>query len=177
MANNQSTFTGISQDNPKASKNPWVIGLLSLIVIVLLVNITFITLAYVTNPGLVTENYYEKGQDLEETIIKRATARQSLGWSYSTDFPIQPVIYKNETYRFNIVDKAGVPLSNADVILKAYRPSDATADFIVPMNEPNPGMYEAIVQFPLKGMWDITIKISHGQNDYDFTRRASVVTE
>ena len=177
MINNRSTFAGISQDNPKGSRNPWLIALVSLIVIVVLVNITFITLAITTNPGLVTDDYYEKGRHFEDTVIKRATARQSLGWSYSADFPVQPVINQAHTYRFTIVDKAGVPLSHADAILKAYRPSDANADFAVAMSEPNPGMYEAEIRFPLKGTWDITIQISHGQDDYDFTRRASVVTE
>ena len=177
MTNSRSTFAGISQGNPKGSRNPWMIALLSLIVIVVLVNITFITLAITTNPGLVTDDYYEKGLHFEETVIKRATARDELGWSYSVDFPTQPLINQPHTYRFSIVDKAGVPLSNADVILKAYRPSDADTDFALAMNEPNPGMYEATIRYPLKGIWDITIKISHGNDDYDFTRRASVVTE
>lgn len=177
MTNNRSTLGGISQDNPKGSRNPWPIALASLIVIVVLVNVTFITLAITTNPGLVTADYYEKGRHFEETVIKRAAARKSLGWTYSADFPTQPVINRPHTYRFTIVDKAGAPLSHADVILKAYRPSDANADFAVAMTEPGPGIYETDIRFPLKGMWDITIKISHGQDDYDFTRRASVVTE
>ena len=177
MTNNKASFAGISQGNPKGSRNPWMIALLSLIVIVVIVNITFITLAITTNPGLVTDDYYEKGLHFEETVIKRATAREALGWSYSVDFPVQPVINQSHTYRFTIVDKAGVPLSNADAIIKAYRPSDANADFSVAMNEPGPGIYEANVRFPLKGLWDITVLISHGQDDYDFTRRASVVTE
>lgn len=176
MTNNRS-FVGISQDNPKGSRNPWLIGMVSLIAVVLLVNITFITLAVVTNPGLVTDDYYEKGQNLEETILKRANARKALAWTYSTDFPANPIINRKEIYRFSIVDKAGLPVTNADVLLKAYRPSDVNADFNLAMNEPAPGVYEADVRFPLKGMWEITIKISHGQDDYDFTRRASVVTE
>ena len=177
MTNNESSFAGISQNNPKGSRNPWLISLVSLIVIVVIVNVTFITLAITTNPGLVTDDYYEKGQNLEETIVKRAAAREELGWSYNMDFPTQPIIHHVNTYRFTIVDKAGIPISNADVIFKAYRPSDANADFSLAMNEPNPGMYEANIQFPLKGIWELTVKISHGQDDYDFTRRISVITE
>ncbi|MDH5766966.1 MAG: FixH family protein [Gammaproteobacteria bacterium] len=177
MTENRSTFSGISQDNPKGSKNPWLIGLVSLIVVVLIVNITFITLAITTNPGLVTEDYYEKGRHFEENVIKRAHARENLSWSFSTDFPTSPVVNEPETYRVIIVDKAGTPLNAAQVTLKAYRPSDASADFSLAMHEPNPGMYESKVQFPLKGMWDITIQINHNDNNYDFTRRTSVVTE
>ena len=167
----------ISQDNPNGWRNPWMIGLLGLIVVVLLVNITFITLAFVTNPGLVTEDYYEKGKDHEQNVKKRIEARSKLGWTFNTDFPQGPVIYRRELYRVNAVDKAGMPLSKADVLLKAYRPSDASADFNIEMSETIPGVYEAMVAFPLKGLWEVTIDIKRGEDVYDFTRRASVVTE
>jgi len=167
----------ISQDNPSGWRNPWMLGLLGLIVVVLAVNITFITLAFVTNPGLVTEDYYEKGQALEENVHKRIAARQRLGWSFNTDFPQNPLINRKETYRVNGVDKAGLPLSEAEVILRAYRPSDANADFQVKMTETIPGVYEAAVAYPLKGIWEITIDIKRGEDFYDFTRRASIVTE
>ena len=167
----------ISQDNPSGWRNPWMLGLLGLIGVVLLVNITFITLAFVTSPGLVTEEYYEKGQDHERNVRKRIAARSQLGWSFDTDFPQNPLINRKETYRVNGVDKVGQPLSNADVTLKAYRPSDADADFDIKMNETIPGVYEAAVAYPLKGIWEITIDIRRGEDVYDFTRRASIVTE
>lgn len=167
----------ISQDNPSGWRNPWMLGLLGLIGIVLAVNITFITLAFVTSPGLVTEDYYEKGQEHEKNVQKRIAARQHLGWSFNTDFPQNPLINRSETYRVNGVDKAGLPLSDADVTLKAYRPSDADADFSIKMAETVPGVYEASVAYPLKGIWEITIDIRRGEEVYDFTRRASIVTE
>ena len=167
----------ISQDNPSGWRNPWMLGLLALISVVLLVNITFITLAFVTSPGLVTEDYYEKGQDHEENVRKRIAARSQLGWSYNFDFPQNPLLNRSETYRVNFVDKAGLPLSKAMVTLKAYRPSDASADFNINMAETIPGVYEAAVSYPLKGIWEITIDVKRGEDVYDFTRRASVVTE
>lgn len=167
----------ISQDNPSAWRNPWALSLIVLISVVLLVNISFITLAFVTSPGLVTEDYYEKGQDFEKNVTKRIAARSQLGWSYNTDFPQNPLLNRAETYRVNLVDKAGMPLNDATVFLKAYRPSDADADFHVAMAETIPGVYEASVSYPLKGIWEITIDIERNQDVYDFTRRASVVTE
>ena len=66
----QGISQGISQDNPKALKNPWVIGWLLLVAVVLAVNIGFISLAFITNPGLVDKNYYEKAEDYEENLVK-----------------------------------------------------------------------------------------------------------
>ncbi len=166
----------ISQDNPSGWRNPWMLSLIGLITIVLLVNIGFITLAFVSSPGLVTENYYEKGLDHEKNVRKRIAARSQLGWSFSTDFPKKPLVNRNETYRVNLVDKAGMPLGKANVQLKAYRPSDATADFNVAMSETIPGVYETAVTFPLKGIWEITVDIKRGNDVYDFTQRTSVVS-
>lgn len=167
----------ISQDNPSGWRNPWSLSLIALISVVLLVNITFITLAFVTSPGLVTEDYYEEGRAFEKNVTRRIAARSQLGWSYNTDFPQNPLLNRAETYRVNLVDKTGMPLNDATVLLKAYRPSDASADFDVTMAETIPGVYEASIAYPLKGIWEVTIDIRRGEDLYDFTRRASVVTE
>lgn len=167
----------ISQDNPKAFKNPWFLGWMALLVIVLAVNIGFISLAFVTNPGLVDKNYYENSQDYEENLVKYREARNALGWTYQTDFPSNPVVNTKEMHRLTVVDKAGLPLTAANITVKAYRPSDASADFTATLNEVGAGIYEQYVTFPLKGIWEITYSIKRGEDVYDFTRRASIVTE
>ena len=167
----------ISQDNPKALKNPWFLGWLALLLVVLAVNIGFITLAFTTNPGLVDKDYYENAQDYEENLIKYRNARAALGWSYQADFPTNPIINKKELYRISIVDKVGQPLTAAAIKFNAYRPSDASADFETTLSEVGAGIYEGYVTYKLKGIWDITINITREKDQYDFTRRASIVTE
>ncbi len=167
----------ISQENPKALKNPWVIGWLFLVGVVLAVNIGFISLAFITNPGLVDKDYYEKAEDYEENLVKYRTARAALGWTYQAAFPKNPVINTKNVYRLSMVDKAGLPLTAASVKLIAYRPSDASADFEVELLETRAGIYEGYVSYPLKGIWEITAAIVRGDDKYDFTRRASIVTE
>ncbi len=166
-----------SQHNPKALKNPWVIGWLTLVGVVLAVNIGFISLAFITNPGLVDKDYYEKAEDYEKNMLKYRTARAALGWTYQAAFPNNPVINTKTLYRLSLVDKTGQPLTAATVKLVAYRPSDASADFEVSLSEINAGIYEGYVTYPLKGIWEITAAIVRGDDKYDFTRRASIVTE
>lgn len=165
----------ISQDNPNGWRNPWVLGWISLVAVVLLVNITMISLAIYTNPGLVSEDYYERGRDHEQNVNNRLAARNALGWTFNADFPVSPVMNREETYRFNAVDRNGVPLSNARATLTAYRPSDAKADFSTDMHEIVPGVYEAKLNFPLKGLWEVTVNFKQGENEYDFNRRANVL--
>ena len=167
----------ISQDNPKALKNPWVLGWLALVLVVLAVNVGFISLAFITNPGLVDKNYYENAKDYEENLVKYRAARTALGWTYQANFPNNPVINTKELYRLNVVDKVGQPLTAATIKLNSYRPSDASADFEATLSEVGAGIYEGYVTFPLKGIWDITVSITREEDRYDFTRRASIVTE
>jgi len=166
-----------SQDNPKALKNPWVLGWLALVIIVLAVNIGFISLAFITNPGLVDKNYYENAEDYEQNLVKYRTARASLGWNYQADFPGNPIINQKSLYRLTVVDKAGLPLTDAKINIMAYRPSDASADFEVSLSEVDAGIYEGEITYPLKGIWEITTNIEREADLYNFTRRASIVTE
>ena len=167
----------ISQDNPKGLKNPWVLGWLALVAVVLAVNIGFISLAFITNPGLVDKDYYEKAEDYEENLVKYRTARAALGWTYHAAYPNNPVINKKTPYRLTIVDKVGLPLTAANVKLVAYRPSDASADFEITLTEVDAGIYEGDITYSLKGIWEITTVIEREDSQYDFKRRASIVTE
>lgn len=167
----------ISQDNPIALKNPWVLGWLALVIVVLTVNIGFISLAFITNPGLVDKNYYENAQDYEKNLVKYRAARTALGWTYQANFPSNPIINKKELYRLSVVDKVGQPLTAAIIKFNGYRPSDASADFETSLSEVGAGIYEGYITYPLKGIWDITVSITREKDRYDFTRRASIVTE
>jgi len=167
----------ISQDNPKSLKIPCVLGWLALVLVVLAVNVGFISLAFITNPGLVDKNYYENAQDYEENLVKYRDARAALGWSYQADFPSNPIINKKELYRLSVVDKVGQPLTAAAIKFNAYRPSDASADFEPTLAEVGAGLYEVFVTYRLKGIWDITINITREKDQYDFKRRTSIVTE
>ncbi len=162
-----------SQSNKRAWRNPWVIGWLLLLGVVLAVNAGMITLAFVTGPGLVDKNYYEHGREFEENRLKRVAARSALGWTAHLDMPEKNRQGVGAMYRFSVVDRVGVPVDNVEVRINTYRPSDADADFSVPMRQYAPGMYEAELSFPLKGHWEITLvaKPASGDESHDLIKR------
>lgn len=164
----------LSQSNKQALRNPWVLGWLAMVSIVLAVNIGMITTAVVTNPGLVNEDYYEQGRSYEKNVLKQIAARNALGWQVSLEVPELTPLAAPAPYRFTAVDDRGLPLGGAEVVLMAYRPSDAKADFRVPLLETAPGQYQAQVEFPLKGIWDLIIQVKRGEDHYDMARRISV---
>jgi nitrogen fixation protein FixH len=165
----------ISQDNKHAMRNPWVLGWLGLLLTVIAVNVAFIVTAFNTNPGLVEEGYYEKGRDHEKNFQKRLEARNRLGWDIRLQSPEQVVAGKAAPYSVNIVDKVGMPLRDAEVTLQAYRPSDASADIHTTMELVATGVYQARLNLPLKGIWDLRVTVRHGEDKLEIARRISAV--
>ncbi len=66
-------------------RSPWVLGWIGLIVVVLAVNLTMVFLAFSTNPGLVIDDYYDRGQHYEKTLVSHLA--KDPGWTLRADFP------------------------------------------------------------------------------------------
>lgn len=164
-----------SQDSKQAMRNPWVIGWLAAVLLVIIINAVFIITAIQTNPGLVEADYYEKGRDHEQNFLKKAEARNRLGWQLNLQLPTQIVMEKASVYTLNVVDNIGSPLTDAKAVLVAYRPSDAAADFTIPLNENSSGLYQAEVSFPLKGVWELTARVTRSESSLDVAQRISVL--
>lgn len=164
-----------SQSNRDAVRNPWFLGWMVLVAVFLLVNFIFVIFAVTTNPGLVTEDFYEQGREYEKNAIKLHAARNALQWETRLEIPEHILPNTAGVYRFSAVDKRGLPIKDAAVELQAYRPSDASADFVTPLVQIAGGLYQSRVSFSLPGVWDITVKARHGESEFQQTHRISVI--
>ena len=165
---------GISQSNKQAFRNPWVLGWLAAIILVLLVNAGFIITAVMTNPGLVDKDYYEKGRDFEQEFSTLKETRHRLGWKMHLEAVQAPHTNQTARYTLSAADRTGIPVAADQVIIRAYRPSDASSDFTTEMQEVTPGIYTAELTFPLKGLWDLTAILHKGDDQLKVTRRINV---
>ena len=166
----------ISQDNKQAMRNPWVLGWLGILTVVLIVNVIFIVTAFKTSPGLVDEAYYEKGRYHDANYQKEMEARSRLGWNISLQTPDTINIGAPGNYSVNIVDRVGNSLKGALVTLHAYRPSDSSADIRIKLGKVSEGVFQSKLALPLKGFWDINISVSQGEDSLKVSRRVTVVT-
>ena len=158
----------ISQSNKRGLRNPWLLGLIGLLAVVVSVDTAFIITAIKTFPGLVNKNYYDNGEDYAHHILDRRANRAALGWTASVEVPDTIVLNATQTYRYVVRDKAGKPVHGAKVMLYAYRSANADADFSMPMTEVAPGHYEAPVVFKLKGHWDLIFSVKNARKGYNF---------
>ena len=139
---------------------------------VLGVNFTMVYLAVATNPGLVVEDFYERGQHYEHTMFSKKAG--DLGWVLRADIPKNISAGEPTDIHFVLVDKAGQPVTPDSVELFLYRPSDATRDFKVAMTEEGPGRYVADLSFPLIGVWDSLVAVWNGDEEYHVGQRIEV---
>lgn len=160
-----------SQPTP-AWKSPWVLGWIALVSVVLIVNLTLVILGISTNPGLVIETFYDRGQNHEKTWASKQA--RDPGWVMQADIPQDLVVGAPKVLRFVLVDKAGRPAAVEEAHFYAYRPSDSQRDFDLPMIEEGPGRFRVDVSFPLMGAWDTLIAVRHGGEEFTHGRRIQV---
>jgi nitrogen fixation protein FixH len=142
-----------------AWRSPWIIGWMALLVVFLIANGIMIYLALDGNPGLVVEDYYERGQDHEKNILKRLA--NDPGWDMQVTIPGDILLARPVLVNFTVHDADGMPVNRNSVTFYVYRPSDARRDFSVPMQRIDDGLYEAKVTFPLPGSWDVLVSIAN----------------
>ncbi|MES9859074.1 MAG: FixH family protein [Sedimenticola sp.] len=152
-------------------RSPWIIGWMSMLVIFVLANIVMIYLAINDNPGLVAEDYYERGQDYEENMLKRQG--RNPGWTMEVIAPEFVDIGKPTLFSYKVSDKEGKPVTPDAVIFYVYRPADKRQDFDLPMKSISEGMYQVEVTFPLLGVWDILVSNKVGEDEYNQPYRIS----
>ena len=154
-----------------AWRSPWVIAWVVLVLVVLAVNILMIYLAIDANPGLVVDDYYERGQDYEDNLMKRLA--KDPGWKMRIQPPQQVGVATPSIFRFTVEDKQGRPVTPDQVMFYSYRPADSGRDFALPMERVGPGAYRVDVRFPLKGVWDILISVTRGEDEFNTAHRVS----
>jgi len=149
-------------------KNPWFLAILGLIGVALAGTIWMAVIAGSTSPGLVSEDYYEKGKNYFHETPEEASTPQ---WRLNLLVPSDLKVGENQDYRLYIVDENGKPVSDAKVTLHAYRPSDAKADFSIKMNRTDAGSYVASITFPLPGTWDLIAQVETSEKRTDLAQR------
>ena len=134
-------------------KSPWILFGIFLLVTFMAVSSWRIMLAFQNNPGLVVDDFYERGQDYEENILIKLENNQK----WQTEYLLQDIYHnKSTSISVTIKDKDGKAAPVEKVTLFAYRPADAQQDFSVPMTlSEDKTRYQAELTFNRKGYWDL----------------------
>jgi nitrogen fixation protein FixH len=153
-------------------RNPWVIGIIVVLTIFVLANVYTIYLTTQDVPGLVVDNYYERGQYYEENMLKRQA--EDPGWKMKVAAPELIKVGKKEFINVTVTDGDAKPVNQESVMFHLYRPADSTKDFSLPMKRIDDGLYEVEVSFPLPGVWDVLVALPFKDYEINLPHRFEV---
>lgn len=156
----------ISQSNKSGLRNPWVLGMLGLIVVVLAVNITFVWFTMKEGHSeLVERDYKTKDRKSNELLLSELRTKQALAWQTEIKKPKAVVMGTPVSYEISVTDRDGKPVSGT-LEVEAYRASDSSKDFTTTFKEVATGRYQGYINFPLKGYWELHIRVQRGEDRF-----------
>jgi len=166
----------ISQHNKKGMRNPWLLGIIVLIILVLGVNGAFIWFATHNRSTLVDRDYSTKDRKSNAAVINELQEQKALAWKTTIKQPKSVVMDSPAGYEISVMDRAGMSVSGT-LEVEAYRASDESKDFTTVFREVSPGNYQGYISFPLKGYWELRIRIKRGKDIFEVgTDRFMVAT-
>lgn len=164
----------ISQHSKSGLRNPWFLGMLAAIVVVLGVNGVFIWFAMHNRSSLVDREYSTRDRKSDAAVLNDLRAHKALAWKITIKQPKVITLNSPAAYEISVADREGMPVSGA-MVVEAYRPSDAGKDFATAFKEVSPGNYQGYISFPLKGYWELRIRTKRGEDVFEVnTDRFSV---
>ncbi len=167
----------ISQSNKSGLRNPWVWGILTLIAVVLGVNGTFIWFATKENrSALVERDYKTKDRKSNEEVLSELREQHALSWQTEIKKPKSILMGTPTAYEIGVTDREGKPVSGLMEVV-AYRAADASKDFTTTFKEVAPGRYQGYINFPLKGYWEMHIRVKRGEEQFGVNTDKFMVAE
>ncbi len=155
-------------------RSPWVLGIVGALTVFVLANVITIYISASGGPGLVTDDYYERGEQYEKTMLKRIA--QDPGWKMKLESPESIEVGKKQIINITVTDSEANPVNRDSAVFNAYRPSDKSKDFSLPMRRIDDGLYEVEVNFPLLGVWDVLVTIPNEDIEINLPQRINVGT-
>lgn len=123
-----------------------------------------------TFTGLETEAAYEKGLAYNQNLAL-AKAQAELGWTVDTT--VEPVAGEGPraavTLRYR--DRDGRPVNDLDIRAHLVRPTARGHDHDVALPAKGDGVYGAILDLPLNGVWDMDIAAVGRTASYQHAKR------
>jgi nitrogen fixation protein FixH len=179
----------ISQKNKQGWRNPWVLGLLAVILSGVLINARMLWNVLHHQTRLLDENYSVRGHNqYDAKWVQQQAERSTLGWqaklhspqrlendSLAMESATRFILVANPAQlKFELKDREGQPVQGGKVVIDAQWPGNPNFDTSVTLNETGSGLYEGSINFPRPGNWDILIKVVQNERIFEMEQKVFV---
>lgn len=162
-----------SQKNKQGWRNPWVLGLLAVVLSGVLINARMLWNVFKHPTRLLDDNYSVKAHNqYDAKWVQQQADRTTLGWRaklhspqrLQNDSQVIPsaerfiLLASPAEFKFELNDRDGQAIQGVQVEVNAQWPGDPSFDFKGTLHEVAPGHYEGSMDFPRAGNWDILIR-------------------
>jgi len=179
----------ISQKNKQGWRNPWLLGLLVIILSGVLINGRMLWNVLNHPMRLLDDHYSVKAHNqYDAKWVQQQAERSTLGWqarihspqqlendSQATASAVRFILMASPAeLKFELNDRDGQPVQGGQVEINAQWPGDPTFDFKGALYEVAPGHYEGSMKFPRAGNWDLLIRVQHDDRKFDTEQKVFV---
>jgi len=179
----------ISQKNKQGWRNPWVLGLLAIVLAGVLINGRFLWNVLHHPTRLLDDNYSVKAHNqYDAKWVQQQSERSTLGWQANLHSPQQlpndslamPSMVRfivnasPAQLKLELKDRDGKPVQGAKVAIDAQWPGDPTFDFKCAFNEVAPGNYVGDMKFSRAGNWDMLINAQREGQEFAMEQKVFV---
>ncbi len=140
----------------------WVVFPLMFLV-VLAANGALVFYALSTWPGLAYDNASERGRKFNQ-VLAEEERESALGWKFAIGYLDGAVVVEAR-------DREGRSLTDLNMEGTLVRPLGASSDAKLAFRPAGPGRYDAPVELPLKGQWEVRLTAERmGERAHDANR-------
>ncbi|HCI52673.1 MAG TPA: hypothetical protein DE312_05050 [Gallionella sp.] len=173
----------------KGWRNPWVFGLLIIILSGVLINARFLWNVLHNPVRVLDDNYSVKAHNkYDAKWVQQQAERSTLGWQASMHSPqrlendsqAKPdearfiLTASPAVLQFNLQDREGKPVQSGAVVVVAQWPGDPNFDFKETLREIAPGQYQGELKFSRAGNWDLLIRAERDGSQFDTEQKVFV---
>lgn len=179
----------ISQHNKQGWRNPWVFGLLAVVLSGVVINAQFF-MNVLQHPTRVLDDKYSvrEHNQYDAKWAQQQAARAKLGWHAKLHAVEQLqndaladassakfiVMASPATFKLDVADRDNHPITGAIIKIDAQWPGKPEFDFKAQLLESSAGSYQGALKFSRAGNWDLLINVSQNGQEFDMEQRVFV---
>ncbi len=160
-------MTDHSHRKPQAADLVIPAMLVGFFLVVVAVNIVFVTVANRTHSGVVRDDAYARGVAYNQ-IIDAAERQAELGWALTAEVTSAGHLVVRAQ------DNSGAALQGATISAQLKRPAHSGHDFQTSLVEADTGTYQSDMTWPMAGQWDMYVEVAWRQQSYMWQTRLMV---